>query len=102
MVCRLKLRLGTRFEKGLGQYVRKDHLSEINLAYFGKAISEYYGIHYLPFNEPEGCRPTNGVIAISTTRLQEVYEQDAACYLWLQSYQLAAEIGCTIFLYHVP
>ena len=38
--------------------------SVVKLAYYGKVIPEYYGVRYVSLLEPEGCRPTNGVIEV--------------------------------------
>lgn len=87
--------------KGLGQYVQEQDIPLIRLAYFGTAIPEYYGIRYRPLDEPAGCHPTPGIIAISTTKLQGVYEQNQECYRWLTAYEPFAKIGYTIFIYAI-
>ncbi len=87
--------------KGLGSYVQTYRIPVIQLAYFGTAKPEYYGIRYTTLEEPDGCEPTSGVIAISATRLQGVYEENHACYAWLAAYEPIARIGGTIFVYAI-
>jgi hypothetical protein len=88
--------------KGLGKYMRQHNIPLVKLAYHGTAMPEYYGVHYLPFLEPEACQPTKGLIAIGTTRLQELQEQNPHCYDWLQQYEPIDKIGYTIFIYSIP
>lgn len=87
--------------KSLGKFVQEHRIPAIKLAYFGKAIPEYYGIHSTPLTEPEGCQPTTGMIAISTTKLQGVYERDPGCFHWLQEYEPIEKIGYSLFIYSI-
>ena len=87
--------------KGLGQYLRDYEGPPVKLIYFGSGIPEYYGIRAFPLQEPEGCRPTHGLIAISVTRLQGIYEQNHSCYEWLTTYEPISRIGGTIFVYAI-
>lgn len=88
--------------KALGRYIQKHHIPFVKLAYHGKAVPEFYGVRYIPWVEPEGCHPTNGLIAISTTRLQGVNEENHNCYDWLKQYEPIDKIGYTFFIYNIP
>jgi hypothetical protein len=88
--------------KGLGRYMQQHKIPLVKLAYHGKAIPEYYGVRYIPLLEPEGCQPTNGLIAIGTTCLQGLHEQNHHCYDWLKQYEPVDKIGYTIFVYSIP
>lgn len=85
--------------KGLGEYMRQNQIPTIKLAYFGTAIPEYYGINYTKLAEPDGCRPTTGLIAMSATTLQGVYAKNQNCYDWLKQYEPIDKIGYSIFIY---
>lgn len=87
--------------KRLGRYLQGYDGPPVRLAYFGSGIPEYYGIRANPLQEPEGCQPTAGLIAISATRLQGVYEQNQDCYAWLAGYEPITRIGETIFVYAI-
>jgi len=88
--------------QGLGQYMQHAQIPFVKLAYHGKGVPEYYGVRYVPLHEPEGCRPANGVIAISVSKLRGTKEQDAGCYDWLKAYEPVDKIGYSIFIYHIP
>ena len=87
--------------KRLGQFFQDYQGAPIRLAYFGSGIPEYYNLDVVPLKEPEGCRPIPGLVAISTTRLQGVYEDNHACYSWLLAYEPIARIGGTILVYAI-
>jgi hypothetical protein len=82
--------------------MQKHQIPFVKLAYHGKAIPEFYGVRHIPWVEPEGCQPTNGLIAISTTRLQGVNEENHSCYDWLKQYEPIDKIGYTFFIYNIP
>ncbi len=88
--------------KGLGQYMQQAQIPFVKLAYSGKGIPEYYGVRYVPLSESEECQPTNGVIAISVSKLRGTKEHDAGCYDWLKVYEPVDKIGYSIFIYHIP
>lgn len=87
--------------KRLGRALREYDGPPVRLAYFGSAIPEYYGIQAEPLSEPEGCRPTAGLLAISATRLNGVYAQNHDCYAWLSEYEPLMRIGGTLFVYAI-
>jgi hypothetical protein len=93
--------------KGLKEYMERRGIEEVNLAYFGTAAPEYYGISYEPISDQdltalrEG-KSTKGVFAISATFLQGLYLPDNRDrYKWLRDRTPTAQIGYSIFVYEI-
>jgi len=83
--------------KGLKQYMVKNNLDNITLAYFGKDSTDYRKIEY----DELQCYPTNGIIAISVNLLQGFTEEQAACTKWLKGHKPVTKIGYSIFVYDI-
>ena len=100
----------------LKRYMDAHQIDKIKLAYAGTAEPGYYGIAYERMLGVDGytfdpdfdpgklpsCSPTDGVIAISATCLQNIrgfYPQ--ASYDWLKQYKPAAVLGYSIFVYDI-
>jgi len=95
---------------GLVKYLEKENIQDFKLAYFGKAIPEYYGLKptYLATfatnnpDEKEVCTPQTGVIAISTTYLHtSTFLKNRDCFEWLRSYTPVKLIGNSIFVFNI-
>ena len=83
--------------KLLKQYLVKNNIRTIKLAYFGTADPAYYSIGYQklePFNS------TAGWVAVSVTYLQGVHTAKGG-YDWLKKYAPVANIGYSIFVYNI-
>jgi hypothetical protein len=94
--------------KPLKGWMDANHVSHINLAYFGTAYPPYYGIDatYLPgsaYFEPNPSVQLPGYVAISATVLRGVYLGDAerAFYKSFLNRPPVASIGHSIFVYRV-
>jgi hypothetical protein len=89
----------------LGDYMSRNGIDEIYLAYFGSAHPTYYGIQPLPLPTEEPAdlqtRPS-AVYAISATYLQGGYLGDTEAFSWLRRYEPFAKVGYSIFLYRLP
>ncbi|MCM8795545.1 MAG: glycosyltransferase family 39 protein [Candidatus Omnitrophica bacterium] len=83
--------------KLLKQYLDRNNISEIKLAYFGTADPDYYRINY---QRLEPFKPTSGWIAISVTYLQGIHTLNGG-YDWLKKYEPEVRIGYSIFLYNL-
>jgi len=83
--------------KLLKQYLEKNNIKEIYLAYFGTAEPDYYKINY---KKLEPFKKVSGIIAISATYLQGVHTAKGG-YDWLKNYQPIAKIGYSIFVYRI-
>ena len=95
----------------------RKNINKIKLSYFGTADPSYYDISYEPLlgvsgdtfsprkydiNPQNMCKPTNGLIAISATCLQNIGGFYAGCsYDWLKKYKPIDVIGNTIFIYNI-
>ncbi|MBN1641400.1 MAG: glycosyltransferase family 39 protein [Anaerolineae bacterium] len=99
---------------GLQAHMQQRGVDEINLAWFGNAPPEQYGVSYelLPswFSALRNAQsrayyphaPLPGVYAISATHLQGVYLPDRDAYAWFRERTPVAKIGYSIFVYDVP
>jgi len=103
----------------LRREMERRNIDRVKLSYFGSALPERYGIDYQPLTgvsyseqaallPPEkwhqGCRPTDGWIAISATCLENIggYLDDPALnFDWLKSHQPAGRAGYSILIYHI-
>jgi len=102
--------------KHLKKYLDENHISEINLSYFGSADPDYYRICYKKMlgvngretgeKTPEELRkltaPRTGTIAISATCLENIGGfSPGTSYQWLKKYTPVATIGYSIFIYTI-
>jgi 4-amino-4-deoxy-L-arabinose transferase-like glycosyltransferase len=85
--------------KNLKLYLESNGIEEVKLKYFGTAPPEYYGIKY----ENLTCEPTQGIVAISTNYLQNVFDwqYNHTCYNWLKQHRTIAKIGYSIHVYNI-
>lgn len=91
----------------LAAFVEQNHIDKIKVDYFGGSSPTYYlGDHYEQMNASLG--PQKGWLAISTTFLQQGratpargWKESTTFYQWLDAYQPVAEIGYSIFVYHI-
>jgi 4-amino-4-deoxy-L-arabinose transferase-like glycosyltransferase len=100
----------------LRQLMHDYGLSEVNLAYFGMAYPEHYGIHYKPLpgylkfaGITEGSAynpytPAPGWYAISATslRLGTLSPETADYYAFFREMTPVNHAGYSIYLYHIP
>lgn len=92
---------------GLGQYMKKQGIDKVQLAYFGHALPELYGIRYEPLIEA----PTPGYVAISASLLQgqpylltylsPPYQSDFDHYSFMRAFNPIARIGYSIMVYRI-
>lgn len=95
---------------GLQEYLAKNKNNSISLHYFGTADPKYYGfsdVTPVPYGFISGRinKSTKGVIAISATALQGVYDRYGYHhrYDWLKdNYKPITKIGYSIFVYNIP
>ncbi len=97
--------------KGLKRWMDDQHVGHINLAYFGVADPEYYGIDctFLPGSptwvDPDSVQAPRlpGYVAVSATLLRGVYgdREQREFYRPLAARTPAAVIGHSIFVYQV-
>jgi len=93
--------------KGLKKYMDDHGIEKINLAYFGTADPEYYGIHhhrlpgFINYTEPQpvGTLDLRYPIAISATLLQGVPTINPELYKGFLAMKPVAKIGYSIFIY---
>lgn len=99
----------------LGDWLRtREKPRRLYLAYFGTALPEAYGVHYLP--APNSCPhpapwdpsteqlgPESGreLLAVSEMNLQGVFFRDPARYAWLATRTPVAVLGHTIRVYDI-
>jgi hypothetical protein len=93
---------------GLQEYIVKNKINKISLHYFGTADPKYYGFGDaipVPYGFISGRinKSTAGVIAISATALQGVFDSYSHRYDWLKNnYKPITKIGYSIFVYNIP
>jgi len=93
---------------GLQEYLAKNKIDNISLHYFGTADPKYYGfsdVTRVPYGFISGRinKSTTGMIAISATALQGVFDRYEHRYDWLKNnYKPIAKIGYSIFVYNIP
>jgi hypothetical protein len=92
--------------KGLKAWMQQRGVTQINLAYFGTAAPEYYGINCIhlpggPFFAETKLPQLPGYVAVSETNLRGVYlsEPGRAFYRPLQEREPVAHIGYSIKIY---
>jgi hypothetical protein len=81
--------------KGLGRWIRGNHVEKIYVDYFGRACLRAEGVRSTPDFE-------GGLIAVSATNLKGVYAQDKDRYRFLWDLTPRAVIGRSIFIYDAP
>ncbi len=94
---------------GLKEYMDKNDIKTVKLAYFGFSDPSYYGIdyEYLPsyaINEPKNAKSEiqlKGWFAISATMLQGVYMVDRDIYRIFREMEPIEKIGYSIFIYRL-
>lgn len=96
--------------KGLKAFMDRRGIDRIYLSYFGLDSPDRYGIHYdwLPSFELRNPNPQPTInlsrgryLAISVTNLQGVYMKPQSMFRWLDRYTPIAQIGHSIFVYHL-
>ena len=99
----------------LHEVMDKMGIAEVNLAYFGKAVPEQYGVRYRPLpsylrfvdgvelNAYNPYQPEPGWYAISATELRlGLFEaNNVNLYAYFRDKQPVARAGYSIYLYHV-
>ena len=80
--------------------LKKRDIDELALAYFGSEDPKYFGLPLFRILEP--YETTTGWVAISMTKLMDVFGNQHDGYAWLQKYKPVAIIGKSIKLYYVP
>jgi len=94
--------------KRLATFVRENGIDSIRVDYFGGDSPAYrLGGTYLPLN-PHDPTHRSGWLAISATLLQngrgvatKGFDQSTTHYMWLNEYEPVAQIGYSIFVYHI-
>jgi hypothetical protein len=95
---------------GLAQFMRERGVESVHLSYFGSDAPARYGIRYdwlpsfeleRPASQSETELPRRGWFAISATNLQGLYLPQPETFAWLREREPVAEIGYSIFVYHV-
>ncbi|GAM10537.1 hypothetical protein OR1_02826 [Geobacter sp. OR-1] len=91
----------------LKQYMRENRIESIQLAYFGHAFPEFYGINYEPLLD----LPKPGYVAVSATFLQGLpylmtyldppYSLDYDYYAFMRQYEPIAQVGHSIMIYRI-
>ena len=87
--------------KGLAAYLHQHGIRMVKLAYFGTDDPRMYGIEYELLRPGE---PTTGNVAISVSFLWRLhgFPNCDGEYAWLEQYEPIAQVGYSIFLYHIP
>jgi hypothetical protein len=102
--------------KGLKAYLDTHQIERVNLAWFGSAYPERYGISFDPlpgvgfpshfelWSDPPFDRhhPEPGVYAISVTNLVGAVLPDHEIYAWFRERTPVAKVGYSVFIYQVP
>jgi len=82
--------------KRLAQFVEQNNIEKIRVDYFGGGNPEYYlGDKFIPWGAEK--KPEPGWLAIGASPLKWSQEK----YNWLDNYQPVAQIGYSIFVYHL-
>ena len=98
---------------GLSAYLKGHAIEQVYLSWFGTTPPERYGIRYrpLPAWPPMGdpqrlpfhpAYPLPGVYAISVANLEGARLSNPDTFAWFQARQPEANVGYSIFIYHVP
>lgn len=86
--------------KRLAQFIKRKHISQIKVDYFGSGSPEYYlGDAFVPWNSLKG--KTTGWLAISATLYQTSKEHPKTSYMWLDKYKPIAKIGNSILVFNI-
>jgi len=75
----------------LGEYLKRNNIDEVTLAYCGTADPAAYGIKWKQQGEGEERTPANSVYAISANYLNG--------FFWTEQYAPVAKAGYSIFIY---
>ena len=96
--------------KRLAKWVNANKISKISLDYFGWADAGYYlGDKYVWINAGKyknasefiADNPGGGYIAVSKSFYMGSREKEETSYAWLDSYKPIADIGNSIFVWHI-
>jgi hypothetical protein len=92
---------------GLKRFMEKNRIDSIQLAYFGHALPEHYGIKYVPLLD----RPKPGYVAVSATLLQgqpylltyltPPYVAPMDHYYFMRKFEPIAQVGHSIMIYRI-
>jgi hypothetical protein len=100
--------------KGLREWMERDQVERVRLAWFGTARPEYYGVSYdllpgVPYGfllwiDPpfDRANPEPGVYAISVSNLAGAVLPDPDLYAWFRARPPDERIGYSVFIYRVP
>ena len=86
--------------KGLKQYIDQHPQEQFLILYWGSMPLDFYGLRPSQLPSPEKA-PTNVLVAISTTRLLGIYEEDPIVYRWLLQKPTIARIGYSIHIFRL-
>jgi len=100
--------------KGLRDWMEREKVERVRLAWFGTARPEYYGVSYdllpgvpygfLLWTDPpfDRANPEPGVYAISVSNLAGAVLPDPDLYAWFRARPPDDRIGYSVFIYRVP
>ncbi len=84
--------------KNLKEYIDKNNIKNINLAYWGTDSPDYRKIDYKELN----CTPISGISAVSVNyKLGLSEESNKLCFAWLDDYEPIAKAGYSIWIYDI-
>ena len=86
--------------KGLKRYIDQHPQEQFLILYWGSMPLDFYGLRPSKLPSPEKA-PTNVLVAISTTRLLGIYEEDPIVYRWLLQKPTIARIGYSIHIFRL-
>lgn len=87
--------------KALADYLRRNGIRMVKLAYFGTDDPRMYGIEYELLRPGE---PATGYIALSVSFVWNLhgFPNCRGEYGWLQQYRPIANVAYSILVYHIP
>ena len=96
----------------LKEYVNKNGISNLKLAYYGTPDPYYYlnftclACPVCPISIeaecPLRCEPNYGLIAVSASLLQNTpHLKNINCFDWIKAYKPLKQIGYTLFIYNI-
>jgi hypothetical protein len=85
--------------KALADYLHRNGIRMIKLAYFGTDDPRMYGIEYELLRPGE---PTTGYIALSVSFVWGLDPKCVGEYGWLRRYEPIANVAYSILLFHIP
>ena len=100
--------------EGLRDWMEREKVERVRLAWFGTARPEYYGVSYdllpgvpygfLLWTDPpfDRANPEPGVYAISVSNLAGAVLPDPDLYAWFRARPPDDRIGYSVFIYRVP